>query len=501
MLRIVGQHCDMGKMNIFVRDTTPYMKGFLFACFTFLFIQSKAQDFNLTLITPQYHEGTAYLTYYYGKNMNVEDSAAVSSNGVAVFHKDKKVQPGVYSVVFPGKRFTFDFLIDTSRLITIIAKDTANLVLTSEVNNDKENDIFRDYQRFIATKGPLLEKEREAFKVAKNKKDSSLHEDNYRKLNESLVAYRENLITDNPESMLAALLKSMKEPTVLHPQPGNRQDTLDNYWYYRKHYWDGVTFNDARIIRTPFFLPRVERYFRQVINQDADSVIKQVDYYLLLSRTTPGMYRFLLNWFTDEYYQPKYMGQDKVFVHLFEKYHSKGVSDWLSKEQLKLISDRAYMVMSNLVGVPAAPLMMTDVAGKPAPLYNLKSDFTVVVFWDPTCGHCQHDLPRIDSIYQAKWKKENVRIYAVLTDNSVKPQWEKFIQDHKLGEWMHVYESDAQEKKVQSENQPSYRQLYDVIQTPTVYLLDKDKRIIAKKLTIEQLDDVISTKLKTAKKG
>lgn len=501
MLRIEAVHGIKGKLNIFVRDTTPRMKGILFTILTCFFCQAQAQEFALTLITPQYHEGTAYLTYYYGKNMNVEDSAIVNSNGVAVFHKDKKVQSGVYSIVFPGKRFTFDLLIDTSRLITVVAKDTTDLVLTTEVNNDKENDVFRDYQKFIASKGPLLEKERKAFSDAKNKDDSALHESNYRKLNESLVSYRENLIAEYPESMLAALLKSMKEPEVLHPQPKTRKDTVDNYWYYRKHYWDGVTFNDARIIRTPFFLPRVERYFRQVINQDADSVIKQVDYYLLLSRTTPGMYRFLLNWFTDEYYQPKYMGQDKVFVHLFEKYHSKGVSTWLNDEQHKLISDRAYMVMSNLVGVPAAPMMMTDVSGKPAPLYNLKSEFTVVVFWDPTCGHCQHELPRIDSIYQAKWKKEGVGIYAVLTDNSVKPQWEKFISDHKLGEWTHVYESDAEEKKVKAENQPSYRQLYDVIQTPTVYLLDKDKRIIAKKLTIEQLDDVITTKLKTAQKG
>ncbi len=45
---------------------------------------------------------------------------------------------------------------------------------------------------------------------------------------------------------------------------------------------------------------------------------------LLLARSSPEMYKFLLNWLTDEYINPKYMGQDAVFVHLFEKYHSKG---------------------------------------------------------------------------------------------------------------------------------------------------------------------------------
>ncbi|MEN9298244.1 MAG: hypothetical protein RLZZ429_557, partial [Bacteroidota bacterium] len=43
---------------------------------------------------------------------------------------------------------------------------------------------------------------------------------------------------------------------------------------------------------------------------------------------------------------------------------------------------------------------------------------------------------------------------------------------------------------------PNYRQLYDIFKTPTLYLLDKDKRIIAKQLSLEQFDDLITTKSK-----
>ena len=50
------------------------------------------------------------------------------------------------------------------------------------------------------------------------------------------------------------------------------------------------------------------------------------------------------------------MGQDAVFVHLFEKYHSKGVSSWLNEKQMTAISNRAYMLMSNLIGEQAANL-------------------------------------------------------------------------------------------------------------------------------------------------
>ena len=77
---------------------------------------SYAQGFKVTLETPDYKSGLAYLTYYYGKNMNVEDSAIVNSKGVAIFQKKEKLIPGVYSIVFPGKNKLFDFLVDKEQI-------------------------------------------------------------------------------------------------------------------------------------------------------------------------------------------------------------------------------------------------------------------------------------------------------------------------------------------------------------------------------------------------
>ena len=46
------------------------------------------------------------------------------------------------------------------------------------------------------------------------------------------------------------------------------------------------------------------------------------------------------------------------------------------------------------------------------------------------------------------------------------------------------------------EFQPSYRQLYDIQQTPTLYLLDKNKNIIAKKLNLGQMNELLQLKIK-----
>ncbi len=306
--------------------------------------------------------------------------------------------------------------------------------------------------------------------------------------------YRDQVVEQHPESMLAALLKSMKETQVLNNKPLTTEDSLNNYQYYKKHYWDGIDFTDARIIRTPFFLPKVEKFFREVVSPAPDSIIKESDYLLLRARTSPDMYKFLLNWLTDEYINPKYMGQDAVFVHLFEKYHSKGISSWLNEKQMTAISNRAYMLMSNLIGEQAANLEMVDTAGTSRPLYDVQAAYTIVCFWDPTCGHCQKEVPRLDSFYQAKWKNEGVKMYGVLSETKEKEKWLDFIKKNNLQSWVNVYQTDEQKKITEGSKKPSYKQLYDVTQTPTLYLLDKEKRIVAKKLTIEQMDDLLQMK-------
>ena len=453
-----------------------------------------AQGYKVTLQTPDYNSGIAYLTYYYGKNINIEDSAVVNSNGVAVFQKNAKLLPGVYSIVFPGKNKLFDFLVDTEQIINIKA-DTTDLVNKTTVTGSKQNILFQQYQKYVAEKGSSLQNELNAFKASKTKSDSLLHEKNYSDLNKELNDYRDKIIKEHPESMLASLLTSMKEPKALNATPVTRQDSVNNYDYYKKHYWDGISFMDDRIIRTPFFLPKLERYFEQVVSQAPDSIIKESDYLLLLARSSPEMYKFLLNWLTDEYINPKYMGQDAVFVHLFEKYHSKGVSSWLNEKQMTAISNRAYMLMSNLIGEQAANLNMVDSAGAPVPLYSVKAPYVIVCFWDPTCSHCREEVPRMDSLYKAKWKKEGIKIYGVLTESKEIPKWKEFINKYNLQSWINVYQTEEQKKTDEDAKKPSYKQLYDVTQTPTLYLLDKDKRIIAKKLTWQQMDDVLQMKI------
>jgi hypothetical protein len=58
-----------------------------------------------------------------------------------------------------------------------------------------------------------------------------------------------------------------------------------------------------------------------------------------------------------------------------------------------------------------------------------------------------------------------------------------------------VYYSKADDKARIDAGIPGYSQLYDVLSFPTLYLLDKDKHIIAKKLTYDQINEVLQQKI------
>jgi hypothetical protein len=60
-----------------------------------------------------------------------------------------------------------------------------------------------------------------------------------------------------------------------------------------------------------------------------------------------------------------------------------------------------------------------------------------------------------------------------------------------------VYQTEADlNKEIANRKPTTIRQLYDVFKTPTYYLLDANKRIIAKNLSLQQFDDFLKSKAK-----
>jgi thiol-disulfide isomerase/thioredoxin len=439
-----------------------------------------------------------YLGHYFGKQYPIIDSAKLDANSTAVFKGAKNLQGGIYLVGYPNKAGFFEILVDKQQRFSVMA-DTATIRKGLSFQNSPDNDIFNAYQQFMMNKGIAINNARQQLSISRTAVDSAKWNREI-VVNDSLVrSYRQNLITKNPKNILSVLLVAMREPEIPAQwrMPKNRADSVSAYRYYKDHYWDGVDFWDGRLAYTTFFEDKLDKFFAEVVVPHPDSVIREINYMMSYAAINEEMTRFLLLKFINRYLNQRYMWEDAVFVHLFEKFIAPKTYPWLNDANRKTITDRAYSLMANIIGTPAPEIDLPDSTGTIRPLYGDNAAFTMVCFWDPTCGHCKEVVPKLDSMYHAKWKAVGMKLYAVAKEtDGTRNDWLKFIRDHHLSEWTHVYYSKAEEKKRVDSGIPGYSQLYDVQSFPTLYLLDKDKQIVAKKLTLEQMDEVLQVKLK-----
>ncbi len=438
-----------------------------------------------------------YLGYHYGKVQALADSVMLDANSKGVFKGKEKLPGGIYFIVSPSRqRILFELLLDKQQNFSI----TADTLFPEKVvfTGSPDNTLFQTYSKTLNNIGTNINNLRTDLSKATTRADSVKIETEWQKESNKIQQFRDEIEAKNSTTLLAALLRAMKEPKVpdASKMPGGKYDSTYAYNYYKSHYWDGVSFTDDRLLRTPIFEPKLNKYFETLVPPVADSIIREVDNILQKSSASKEMFKYLLTHFVGEYINPKYMGLDAVYVHLFEKYINNNPKvDWFTEKYKKYMSDRAYSLMANLIGLPAQDFVMSDTLGKVHTLYEIEAPFTVICFWDPTCSHCKEVVPKVDSMYRHKWKEQGIKVIGVMVDGG-KEAWVKYIQENNLDGWLHLYETEAQKEAVSSAGKPSYKQLYDVYQTPVLFLLDKEKRIVAKKLTYEQVDEVLQLKLK-----
>ncbi len=465
-------------------------------CLLIMFTCARASAQNayeIKVTLKPFKSGYIFLAHHYGNRQMLVDSVAVDQNSQVVFKGPEKLPGGIYMIVFPKKDGWVEVIIDQEQNFSVSA-DSGDVINSMMVTGSADNQLFKEYLEFSQKYGAEMSAIQKTYSAAKSRADSAKIEAQLQNKAQDLKTYRQNFIKDHPKHLLASVFKVFKEPSI--PPTIKEQQAINQY--YRRHYWDSMDLGDDRLLRTPVFQGKVDRYFDDIVPPIPDTLKMEADDLLLRTRINPEMKKYVLLHLTDKYVNPKYMGQDAVFVHLFTKYFIPGDADgWLNEKNKKFIFDRGYSMMMNVIGDKAANLNMVDSLGKAKTLYDVASPYTIVCFWDPTCGHCQKEVPQLDSIYNANWKAKGVKMYGVMTDGGF-DKWKAFISEHNLKNWIHVYQTKELKDNELKSGQPGFRQLYDVYQTPMLYLLDKDKKILAKKLNYEQLNEFLGHKFKAA---
>lgn len=474
--------------------------------FTWLFIAyvllahtlSAQKGYKIELTIKPYQNQWVYLAYYYGGIKGLADSTFLDANSRGVFAGAAPMHEGVYIMASPNKTILFEMLVAKDQEFSVFM-DTLQPDASLSFTGSEENNLFVSYTKYLGPKAAAIEAARKKMEAATDVKEKEALQKDIQKNADDINKFRLDIISQHPESMLALLFKTMQEAPLpaKYQNPKTRADSVAQYRYAKEHYWDNFDFMDGRLVRTPIFENKLKNYLTNWVVPDPDSIIYEQNWMMALGRNDPEMSRYLISYFIDNYMYPKIMGQDKVFLHTYEKYvaNDNPATSWLNEKQRKAITERAYMVMANQLGSPAHDMALADTAGATKRLFDVKADYVVIAFWDPHCGRCREELPRIDSLYQASWKQNKVQVYAVMVNEESVNDWAPFIRKTGRG-WVHVHQSKEMRDAEEAAKQPNFRQLYDMRSTPTLFLLDKDKKIMAKNIGLEDLDNVLKQKFK-----
>jgi len=151
---------------------------------------------------------------------------------------------------------------------------------------------------------------------------------------------------------------------------------------------------------------------------------------------------------------------------------------------LEKIQDRVKALKPNLIGKQCPNLALPDMSGVIKKLSDIKAKITVLYFYDSNCSHCKKVTPELKKLYDT-YKPKGLEVYAVYTQGN-QPEIVEYINKNNL-HWINVWDP------AQNSN---FRDLFDIYSTPVIYVLDKNKKIIAKRISEESLKQMLEIELK-----
>jgi thiol-disulfide isomerase/thioredoxin len=215
-------------------------------------------------------------------------------------------------------------------------------------------------------------------------------------------------------------------------------------------------------------------------------LIKAVDLILQgMNPDAPESFRYFLVHFLNKYAKSKIVGMDAVYVHLVKEYYAKGYADWVDQEKLDKIIEEADRIAPTLIGNKAPEMMIQNLkTDEKFSIYDIESDYTILYFWDPDCGHCKKTTPKVIDFYKT-YKDSSISIVAICTklNTDAKPKCLEYIEGKEdMDLFINAFDPFLRSR---------YKQKYDIRSTPKVYILDKDKNILLKNIGGEQLKEVM----------
>jgi thiol-disulfide isomerase/thioredoxin len=438
------------------------------------------------------------LGHRFADKLYPDDTLKLDNSGFGVLKGDKQYPEGIYFLLTPSKKLVDFFLTENQKFS--LETDTIELYDKLKFENSPENTAAIEYRRYITIK------QKELTDAKEQKKDVKEEEQQFAK---DAKTKTDKFIESQKSNLVGVFFKAVQEITIPDPPKDANGKILDSLFqarYYRTHYFDNIDLKDTRLLRTSVYDEKIKNYLNRVIPQIPDTVNMEIDKLMTIAQSDKDIFRYMLITMFNYAATSQIMGFDAVFTHVAEKWYLpkatfedtafiRKTRETVEKLKPLLIGETAPDVQMMWVPSDHFTVAASDSIARDNPhigsmikLSQINSKYTILAFWESDCHHCQKAIPELYEVYK-KLKNKGVKVMSVHMLGGIegKRKWINFVNEHAMYDWMNVWNPYNFE----------YKKTYDISITPAIFVLDKDKKIIAKKIDPSQIEMFLNLYEKT----
>lgn len=389
-------------------------------------------------------------------------SNAKSEEGIFLMAFPEGSEPGMYRLFYDLKNQEYLDVLYNEEPVSV-EFDPANSFASVKVLDSEENKIYMDYQQsFYEIQATIDSLQLTYFESEENSKIKKEYRKSVKSISKIQNAFEEkskdllanHYIRSSRVYFASEIIETPEEFAILS----------------KKHFFDFIDFSDHELQNSTLFIDKAAEYIFYMNTAEDE----KVDINLKLA----AIHELMLE--VGENYEVKqgllhamlyaFSSQNRIELvsYITDEYYLKMPLSYQSDEFLTYIADTLKAAIGTV-----APEIYWKSNGVQEKLSDLKnSEAYLVVFWSTSCSHCLHDIPKL---YEFTEEFEGIEVIAVALEEE-KTEFDKLILT--MPNWIHVYGTN----KWQNE----FAKNYKINSTPSYFVLDKDKNIIAKP---EELED------------
>ena len=337
---------------------------------------------------------------------------------------------------------------------------------TIQFKKSKENQLYQEYINIVSTQQYKTDSLQIAYLKNPQVKTASLYKAQLSKI----ATLQKKYVEKSKGLMVQNFIKATNRynsPTISK----NAQEYLKSI---NDHFFDTIDFNNKALYNSAFIVDRVTDYVFYM--NYSDDATKQTELHKkavqnVLSKASNQTFKKDLI----EFLMTQFVNSRNIDFadYLMKTYYHKLPSTIQNKEFVANFNEKTVVSVGR-----TAPEITWSKNGKNYKLSTLNdAQNYVLVFWSTGCSHCLREIP---VLYTYTQNSKNTKVIAFSLENNDK-EWKKHIQ--KYPKWHNVVGLKKWENKVARK--------YQIYSTPTYIVLDKNKKIIAKPNTLDEVRKIV----------